>query len=148
MIQRIQSVYLFIAALLGVFLIAVNPNLWRAKINDGNYIFFTGQGDFKYFTLTMVIVLLALVTIFLFKNRKLQLRLTVLNVILSAGLIFLQYFLVGQIAETFTGMDTPGSTSYLPAAFIPIPMAVLFILAARGIYKDEKLIRSSNRFRD
>ncbi len=147
MIQRIQSIYLFIAALLAAFLGIYNPHLWRAKLENSTYFYFSGQSNYGYFALTLVIILLSLVCIFLFKNRKLQYRLTVLNLLLSIGWIVLQYFLIDGKETTFIQKDMLASATYLPAAFIPIPVIILLFLAARGIRKDEKLIKSLDRLR-
>jgi len=145
MIQRIQSVYLLIAAALAAFLGIYNPHLWRAQMVNNAYKYFSGQSNYGYFALTLVIILLALVCIFLFKKRKLQYRLTVLNVFLSIGWIVLQYFLIDwKKADLIQHMD---SATYLPAAFIPIPVIILLFLAARGIRKDEKLIKTLDRLR-
>jgi len=147
MIQRIQSVYLLLASLIGAFLGFYNPHLWRARLVNNNYRYFSGQSDYKYFVLTMIIILLAFVSIFLFKKRRLQLRLTILNLFLSIGLIVLQYFLIQQTETSLIVAEMLDTATYLPAAFIPIPMVVLLFLAARGIRKDEKLIRSLDRLR-
>src|SRR5699024_7517309 len=129
------------------FLGFYNPHLWRARLVNNNYRYFSGQSDYKYFVLTMIIILLAFVSIFLFKKRRLQLRLTILNLFLSIGLIVLQYFLIQQTETSLIVAEMLDTATYLPAAFIPIPMVVLLFLAARGIRKDEKLIRSLDRLR-
>ena len=89
----------------------------------------------------------SLVCIFLFKNRKLQYRLAVLDLLLSIGWIVLQYFLIDGKETTFIQKDMLVSATYLPAAFIPIPVIILLFLAARGVRKDEKLIKSLDRLR-
>lgn len=147
MIQRIQTIYLFLASLLAAFLVFYNPHLWRARLVNNNYHYFSGQSDYKYFALTMIIILLAFVSIFLFKKRKLQFRLTLLNFFLSLGLIALQYFLIRQMETELMTNQMLGTATYLPYAFIPIPIVVLLFLAARGIRKDEKLIKSLDRLR-
>ncbi len=45
------------------------------------------------------------------------------------------------------GSFTIISATYLPAAFLPVVTLVALFLAARGIYKDEKLIKSLDRLR-
>jgi len=39
------------------------------------------------------------------------------------------------------------SATYLPGAFLPVLILIFLYLAARGIYKDEKLIKSLDRLR-
>lgn len=147
MIQRIQTIYLLLASLIAAFLGFYNPNLWRAKLVNNTYDYFTGQSDYKYFALTMIIILLAFVCIFLFKKRRLQFRLTLLNLLLSIGLIVVQYFLIQAKDVHLQTAQMLKSATYLPAAFIPIPIVILIFLAARGIRKDEKMIRSLDRLR-
>jgi LPXTG-motif cell wall-anchored protein len=147
MIQRIQTVYLLLAAILGAVISFYNPNLWRAKLVNNAYQYFTGQSSYLYFALMMIIILLAVVCIFLFRKRKLQFRLTVLNIILSLGIIALQYFKINTEALKLQGTHLLASSTYLPAAFLPIVIVVLLFLAARGIYKDERLVKSLNRLR-
>lgn len=145
MIQRIQTVYLLLAAAAGAA-----PwffNLWRARLVNNTYSYFSGQSSYLYFVLMMVIIVLALVSIFLFKRRRLQLRLTILNILLSVGLIALQYYLIEGEKKRLTDTAVLDSSTYLPAAFLPVLIVVLLFLAARGIYKDERLVKSLNRLR-
>jgi len=87
--------------------------------------------------LTGIVVLLCAIAIFLYKNRKRQLTLTVINCILSILLIVL-YFL--EIQKFETGIV---SLSCLFTLAVPI----FLFLAARGIWRDEKLIKSLDRLR-
>lgn len=149
MIQRIQTVYLLLASLLGAFLVFFNPHLWRARLINNTYRYFPDQSDYQYFyfILTMIITLLAFICIFLFKKRKLQFRLTLLNFFFSIGLVVLQYFLIEEMKDGLTMDQMLNSSTYLPAAFLSIPIIILLFLAARGIRKDEKLLRSLDRLR-
>lgn len=145
MIQRIQTVYLLLAAIAGGATWFFN--LWRAKLVNNTYSYFSGQSSYLYFVLMMIIVALALVCIFLFKKRPLQFRLTVLNIFLSIGVVALQYVKIKSEAQSLQDARMLDSSTYLPAAFLPIIIVVLLFLAARGIYKDERLVKSLNRLR-
>lgn len=145
MIQRIQTVYLLLAAAAGAATWFFN--LWRAKLINNTYNYFSGQSSYLYFVLMMIIVALALVCIFLFKKRPLQFRLTVLNIFLSIGVIALQYFKIKTEAQRLQDARMLDSSTYLPAAFLPVIIVVLLFLAARGIYKDERLVKSLDRLR-
>lgn len=146
MIQRIQSLYLLLAAGAGTatwFL-----NLWKARLSNNTESYFNAQSSFLVFVVYMIIVLLALICIFLYKNRKLQFRLTVINILFSVGAIALQYFKVQEHANKLVASGTGiVSATYLPGAFLPVLILVFLYLAARGIYKDEKLIKSLDRLR-
>jgi hypothetical protein len=87
--------------------------------------------------------MLSLICIFLFKNRKLQFRLTILALILTIGYLFLQYITI----EKFKTENAIQTGSYQVSALLPIVMSIFLILAARGIYKDEKLVKSLDRLR-
>ncbi len=145
MIQRIQTLYLLLAAAGGVGTWFFN--LWRAKLVNNTYQYFTGQSSYLYFILMMLIVGLSLVCIFLFRKRPLQFRLTVINVLLALGVIALQYVKIKAEAARLAEQQMLVSATYLPAAFLPIIILVLLFLAARGIYKDEKLVKSLDRLR-
>ena len=86
---------------------------------------------------TAVVGALALFTVFLYKKRTLQLRLCVLGIFLEALLIFLYY----REVKTFT-MGTYSLTAILHSIIV-----ISFFLAARGINKDEKIIKDSERLR-
>jgi uncharacterized membrane protein YcgQ (UPF0703/DUF1980 family) len=146
MIQRIQSLYLLLAAAAGAATWFFD--IWKATLSDNIVSYFNVQSSYLVFVLYMVIVMLALVCIFLFKKRKVQFRLTVLNIFLSIAATVLQYFKVLDFANALqTGGKTITSSSYLPAAFLPVLILVFLFMAARGIYKDEKLIKSLDRLR-
>jgi FlaA1/EpsC-like NDP-sugar epimerase len=146
MIQRIQSLYLLLAAAAGIgtwFL-----NIWKATLNDGSIRYFNAQSSFIVFLVLMLVVGLALFCIFLFKNRKLQFRLTILNILLSVVAIALQYF---KVQDTANDLQSQGklitTATYLPGAFLPVLIFIFLLMAARGIFKDEKLIKSLDRLR-
>lgn len=145
MIQRIQTVYLLLAAAAGVATWFFN--LWRAKLVNNTYQYFSGQSNYLYFVAIMIIVALAVVCIFLFKKRPLQLRLTILNLILALGVIALQYWRIQVLQQHLEAVNMLADSTYLPAAFLPVLIVILLFLAARGIYKDERLVRSLDRLR-
>jgi len=91
----------------------------------------------------LVLALLPLINIFLYKNRKLQLRISVYAIILAFGLIGLiyYYFVIG-----FRQLDEPAYALRFPLV-VPVIFIVLIYLAFRGIRKDEILVRSLDRIR-
>ena len=136
MIQRIQSIYLLLVVLLsavGAFLLP----LWYKE--DGSAVLALDQlTTLAFFGVSAV---LALITIFLFKNRKLQFVLGRLNIILNFILLgFFVYWsqaLPGemQISEKGIGMLTP------------VLSIVFLVLANKAIKKDEALVKSADRLR-
>lgn len=146
MIQRIQSLYLLLAAAAGAA--ALSFDLWRATLSNGVKQPVNAASNYLLFVLYIIIILLALVTIFLFKKRKLQFRLTIFNILFGFGALGYQYYVVQQTANKLnSGGIIITSASYQLASFLPIVIIILLFLAARGIYKDEKLIKSLDRLR-
>ena len=136
MIQRVQTLWLLLAAACAVasfkfsFYIGTNAkglSPYELKADE----------NMKLVTATVAIAGLAFFTIFLFKNRVLQLRLCVLGIFLEALLIFLYYHEV----KTFT-LGTYSLTSLLHSIIV-----IAFFLAARGIHSDGKIIKDSDRLR-
>jgi hypothetical protein len=87
--------------------------------------------------LTVLTGAVAFVNIFLFDNRKLQLKLCYFGIFLSVVLLVM-YFL--EMANYRNGNVTLWAVFYF---------AILgcYILAARGVWKDEALIKSMDRLR-
>jgi hypothetical protein len=138
MIQRIQSIWLFLASIFNAitFRFPFYVGDWE-KDTVEQVIDLNAQTTTLLTVITVVTGLLALVNIFLFSNRKLQLRLTYAGLLLSAVLLAL-YFL--EIGNFYRGDIALWSLFYF-AIF------VFYLLAARGIRNDQKLIRSLDRLR-
>ena len=98
----------------------------------------TASSNIPLLVLTVLLVVVLLVNIFNYKNRKLQLRITIGLILVSLLDIFLFY---QASMKTIIG-GTFALTSIL-ALIIPL----LLIMAARGIFKDQKLIKSADRLR-
>jgi hypothetical protein len=139
MIQRFQSLWLLLAAIFA-FLTFKLPFYSGSKKIQGVIqpdVRLNAASQIFILILTGTVILLCFIALFLYKNRKKQLTLTIINIILSIVLLVL-YFL--QIQKFETGII---SLSCLFTLVIPI----FLFLAARGIGKDEKLIKSLDRLR-
>jgi dipeptide/tripeptide permease len=136
MLQRIQSVWLFLAGV-AIFLSIKLP--FYSGTNDKGIASYQLNGTENLLLLitTIAIGVVAMVTIFLYANRKLQLRLCLVGIVLE---ILLHFFYYKQI-QLFT-QGTHALTAVLNVIAI-----VFFVLAARAINKDEKLIKDSDRLR-
>src|ERR1700750_3250277 len=124
MIQRIQSIWLLLAAICAF--VTYPLVLYVGKLADGSERQFL-LGD--HFLLMMSIIalgVLSLVCIFLFRNRKLQFRLTILGLVLTVGYVFLQYLMIEQFKKDLTIQ----TGSYKVAALLPLLMIIFLILAA------------------
>ncbi len=136
MIQRIQSVWLLLAAIC-LFLTYKLPFYVGTNAKGTVEYNLTGTENFLLMLVTFLTGALAAVTIFLFKKRILQLRLCVLGIVIEALLIFLYYTEV----KTFT------TGTYALWAILHSVVVISFFLAAKAINKDEKLIKDRDRLR-
>ena len=136
MLQRIQTVYLFLAALSSGGLIFVFQ-LWENSAGEPVY----AQDDYSVLIPFLISALISLVTIFLFKNRKLQFVLGRLNILLN--LILLGLFV-------YWSLMVPGESNISEKGIgmlIPFISIVFLVLANKAIKKDEDLVKSVDRLR-
>lgn len=146
MIQRIQSIFLLLASAAGFGLFGL-PFATTSKTVAESTLF----SDAVYNLNDHVALLslfaaaggLALIAIFLFKNRPLQLNLTRLSIVANVvGLVIAVVFIM-QDGANLNGIEpNDGLGAYLPFAFL-----LFAILALRAIGKDEKLVKSMDRLR-
>ena len=141
MIQRIQTIWLLLITICAFATYSLP--IYIGHLQNGTSKNFLIPDNFLLFPLIFGLGALALVCIFLFKNRKLQFRLCIIGILISIATIILEY----TKAADFKQVNNFQSGSYQLGALIPFLIVILFILAARGIYKDEKLVKSLDRLR-
>jgi hypothetical protein len=160
MLLRIQTVFLTLATLLSVlFLFKPFSSLY---MNDGTLCMLTFAGlktaedpillinrTLPLAILATTTGLLSLVTIFLFNNRVVQLRLCVFNILLTIGfLVALAFYYlafkngIGLAEGTFAVENKLRWTLIIP--FINI---ILIFQAFRAIRRDDLLVKSNDRLR-
>lgn len=145
MIQRIQSVFLLLAgasyASLFTLPVATSEETFGTIMADGVF------DTYEFIWLLVVAVLsivLSLVNIFLFKNRKLQKRICLMTTLLGLIWAALAFYKI-LILEEKGGMDTSVDHGL---AFLGVLSAIVFTaLAIHFIKKDEKLIKSMSSLR-
>ena len=154
MIQRIQTVYLAIAAFLLVLLFS-NPisqiilseklylTLWHHEISAASDELFASVSTWPITFLLSVIVVIEIVTIFLYKRRLVQIRLCVFNLLLMFGLVGLIYYFTKYTITSTEGMKSV----FLWPIVCPMIAIILNYLALKAIQKDENLVRSYDRIR-
>ena len=134
MIQRIQSIYLILVAIIagGIPYIL---GLW----NTTNINIFTINT--LYIVAGFIIsAMMSLVSIFMFKNRMSQFIINRLNIILNFILL---------IVFVYSSLTTSGEmeVSEKGVGILPIISIVLLVLANKAIKKDEDLVKSVDRLR-
>ncbi len=137
MIQRIQTIWLFLAAVC-VFLTLTLSTYFGTNKDLIPSSFLNGLDTLPLIFTTFATGIVALISIFLYKNRKQQLRFTLLGLLLQVVLMFLYY----REIETYVGKG-----NFSISAVLHIAVLLFFILAAQGMRSDDKLIRDSNRLR-
>jgi len=157
MLQRIQSIFLALVVILGVIASFVPVlsfanaesvyvmNLYKTvAVSETADIIAKNMG---VGVLQGVVQLLALVIIFLFKNRGLQMKLAKLNILLIALQIaaIVMYIDTVKTAIGTTVADIAIGVKF--GAIIPLLSLILTYLAIHFIKKDDKLVRSADRLR-
>jgi len=163
MIQRIQSLFLILIAILGIAIFFF-PLVHFSVVSYTFDLFITGIKNLDTanpfsFSINMVfhlIILIALIitaigTIFLYKRRDLQIKLCKFGMMLNIVFVFLIYMFADSIKSKFVAkvVMVPEfvMVNFKVGSFLPLIMLVLFFLAIRFIKKDDELIKSADRLR-
>jgi hypothetical protein len=125
MIQRIQTIYLFLAAIVSGGLIWLAEHAINGEGNE-----FVGMDENLYFSIFMGSASLSVIAIFLFGNRQLQTVVNRLNLLLNLFIlsvyVYQSLMMSGETAVSEKGIGM----------FIPILSIVLIVLANKAIRKD------------
>lgn len=153
MIQRIQSLFLLITAIVAGLMFFM-PVASLTIPDESTYAFFTTKVvqvatppvfiayNWASMALNAMTFLLPLVIILLYKKRFLQMRLCVVNIILLIGMIVLMWVQVSNM----TGETEAGRQLGISFCF-PLIGIILTWLALRAIIKDITLLKSFDRIR-
>lgn len=149
MIQRIQSLYLLAVAILSVVglcspigtIIGDNHEISELtnlciNLSDGT----KDYAPWALFVILLVVAILSFVTIFLFKRRMLQIRMTIFSSVVLVGYYIVLAVFVFMLAE---------DTGFVPSWIICLPFVSLVLnwLAIRSIGADEALVKAYDRLR-
>ncbi|MFP4059284.1 MAG: DUF4293 domain-containing protein [Bacteroidales bacterium] len=155
MLQRVQTLYLVIALICMLMLvffpiaefITTGGHVYELRFFNlvpvENYNESFQPGTWPFTTLISIIIIILVADIFFFRNRMLQMRLTIFNIVLMFGLTGMIYYYVWQIVDMVNAIQY----TFHVTCILPVVSAVLLILAFRGIRADELLIKSLNRIR-
>lgn len=140
MLQRLQTVWLLLVAVLAF--VSLKVSFFSGNIlveNVKQFQNFTAMSNMLIMILTVGVGIASLITIFLFKDRKLQIKIG-FAVLAVAVLNIVLYYLQ-------TKNYVPEEWTFDITSLITIAIPFLLFLAIRGIYKDEKLVKSVDRLR-
>lgn len=177
MIQRKQTVFLLLAALLLVMcfmfpiasfrgsaplgvpvtgdlnLVAKDVPETMSQILNGEPVVMGQRGFVNVWPLmviTIVVAAIALVSIFLYKNRVVQMRVVAVGFLLSVLNVFLVFIWAVDafVDKASAAMAcTEVKVTYGVSTWAMIAAAVLMLLAQRSIKKDEEKVRAADRLR-
>jgi hypothetical protein len=156
MIQRIQSLYFFMASL-SMAILTASP-LYTTEALGKKYTVFVGgllqtelgkdeviNSQAGIFAVNLLLALLPLVAIFLFKNRKFQLKLSSSAMLSFTVFVILMAVTISENMKLVEGFEGQGNYSWGIA--LPFVAVIFLFLASRAIRKDENLIKSADRLR-
>ncbi len=151
MIQRIQTLFLLAIVILSGLMLTGDLIMMDAGSGSPFNISFQGLGGNggeiiqRLWPLTVILALvplLALVAVFLYKKRALQMRIVMFVLLLSIGTIILGAFYIIMFDKK---IDV--TMIWRIKAIFPLISAILAWLAYRSIMKDDLKVRSYDRLR-
>ena len=145
MIQRTQSLWLFLAALLNAGVLYFDLYRTHTVVNGVDTLGQIRVSDhYPSLLIAVVMALIPLVTIFLFNNRKRQIRMTAFGMVAIASFISLLLVRVNNLSKL---VPPPTSGTYWIGSVLPVIALVFLFMAMMGIRRDDKLVKSVDRLR-
>jgi hypothetical protein len=155
MLQRVQSVYLFLASL-ALFALFLFPLVHGVYVDGkpltimvtGVFQDVNGQHTHTQFFVgltvaTVIIALIPLAIIFRYKNRKQQIALSY-----STMLVIIGYsFWMAQLAKGVMGSIQIDTHNWGIGLFLSTISLLFILFAIKAIQRDEKLVKSADRLR-
>lgn len=166
MIQRIQTIYLFLAAMCCVVMVFFSPmqfmtpedaavqQIYSFDLRHLHEVCYMPDGDLIHVpnravmstwglpAIVLSIFVLCIVDIFLYRRRILQARLNIFTVMLCVGYYAMLAMYAWFACRRF-GVDW-----YIDwSASLPLVALVLVMMATRRILQDEALVRAADRIR-
>ena len=131
MIQRVQSIYLLVAAIISLASYFIFPKL---------DLFFINMSLMDYFIIPYLFFcfFMSTLSIFLFINRKLQININKFQLLIHLFVLIVFFYFFYQEKMLYPDLIW---------TLTPISSIVFLSLANNGIKKDENLIRSVDRLR-
>lgn len=133
--QRIQTVYLALAVLAHILLLSGLPIMTSA-----DSVIFKASDDTIFFALILVSTIDVFISIFLFKNRKLQVvagRIAIITTMIAVGMMVYKFIMIQKTEAHISNVGM-----WMPLVFI-----VLVALANKAIMRDEEKVRAADRIR-
>ena len=145
MIQRKQSIWLLLAALLNAA-VFLGAN-FSIETRIQNVLQTNKYSVLQHLPSTLFIlaaIVLSLIAIFLFRKRPLQMKISLIALLATMAYCFINWM---RIKEIFANNKMISNYSFGLASITPYFAIVFILLACLGIQKDEKLVKSLDRLR-
>ena len=140
MIQRQQTLWFLLATAAAIFTFmfpfATGEKLVEKTAMRQSTEIIAG-GNFFTLILSIASIGISAVTIFMFKDRKLQLKLCILGLLISVLILVLYFMEMNKLLKS-----TPALW-----AVLPVVVVISYFMAFRNIRKDEKLVKSLDKLR-
>jgi len=145
MIQRIQTIFLLLAALSfgALFMLPMATSSVSTAHFMADQVYGI-QDHLALLTIAIFAIGVSVLAIVLFKNRKLQRKLVYLIIVLAVVMSVTSYFLLKM--DMGDSILTAG-LHMQPGMFLPFLGILFSLLAGYYIGKDEKLVKSMDRLR-
>lgn len=139
MIQRQQTLWLLLSTVAAIlcYMFPFATGKEVASANMFRDVDLVAGNNFFLLLLTGASMILSAVTIFLFKNRKQQLWLCLLGILISGILLFIYISQTSKLEKPVVALS----------AVLPVFMIAGYIMAYRGIRKDEQLVKGLDKLR-
>lgn len=145
MIQRIQSVWLLLAALCCVGLFFFDIYHAEVVVNGANTTQAIRVSDhYPSLLIALVITIMPLVAIFMFKKRKRQKLIAIFSTVATIGFVAMA---LGRVTNFRNDNPIAVNGSYWIGAVLPAIAIIFLVLAVRSINHDDKLVKSVDRLR-
>jgi len=133
MIQRLQSLYILFYIINKCYL------LYKSSMEKNPFYMFVDCLD-PFFLLPVFLIIFSAFTLFNFKNRKIQIKLLYLLIIIQVIILTSILIFSYKVDDPIIFLQNYHTYSYLLGL-------LLLLLSLRGIKKDQKLIDSIDRIR-
>ena len=138
MIQRQQTLWLILATLAALFCFmfpfATGKGLEKGLVADKEI---KAGSDFLLLIATGASLILSGAIIFLYKDRKLQIKLCLLGRLISVAIVVLYIFQLNKLTTSTLALFS----------ILPFIIVISYYMAFRNIRKDEKLVKSLDKLR-
>lgn len=158
MIQRVQTIYLLLAAICGgLTFFLPYAQFYSADLKLAEYAMFgvfnlqsdtlelVGPYAFPAWIFGVLSVMVPSIAIFLYKKRPVQYRISRLAYITNLAYAVFLFFAIDAVASNL--FDENVRVLHHIGFYLPVAAIPLCFLAVRGIKKDEALVKSLDRIR-